>query len=71
MVELMGRPKKRPNEPPQPGAKHLTVRGTPDWLAWVNELAAHCRSNAAATVDQALVEYARARGFEKPPPPRT
>jgi hypothetical protein len=59
--------KKRPAKPVKPMV--LGMRGSPDWKAWLDALAAECRVNLVTLIDHALVEYAAKRGF-RPPPPR-
>lgn len=65
----MGRKKSDPiGLPPRPTA--ATIKGTPEWRAWVDEAATHCRETIASFFDKAAVEYAKDKGFTKPPPPR-
>lgn len=63
----MPRPK-RPRENPRPTA--LTIKGRPEWRAWVERAAAFCRTDATKLVDAALVEYLKQRGFDEPAPRR-
>ena len=49
----------------------LTIRGSCEWKAWVEELAWHCHVDAAGLVEDALVAYAERVGFETPSPDRT
>lgn len=48
----------------------LQVRGTPEWKAWIDELARFDRSTVADVVDRSLAAYARAINFPQQPPPR-
>jgi hypothetical protein len=49
----------------------LSVRGSEEWRAWVHRFCDHTRTHSASDlIDQALVEYARTRGFADPPPKR-
>jgi len=43
------------------------IRSTPEWKAWLDRFAAHVRKDMADAVDEALLRYARAEGFELPP----
>ena len=57
---------------PREGRKAIAVvvRGGPDWKAWLEGLAYHCRTDVAKLVDAALVDYLKQRGFDETPPPR-
>jgi hypothetical protein len=55
---------------PGPRPTALTIKGTLEWRAWVDEGAEHCRTDVAKLVDAALVHYLKAQGFLKPPPKR-
>jgi hypothetical protein len=48
----------------------VVVRGRVPWKTWVDELADYCRMDISDMVDQALVEFARGKGFDKMPPKR-
>ena len=61
----MARPKAA-RENPRPTA--LTIKGRPEWRAWVERAAAFCRTDATKLVDAALVEYLKQRGFDEPAP---
>jgi hypothetical protein len=45
----------------------LTLKGSPQWKAWVGDLADHARTDASRRIDMALAEFARARGFRDAP----
>ena len=53
---------------PRPTA--LTIKGRPEWRAWVERAAEYCRTDVAKLVDAALVEYVKQRGFDEPAPKR-
>jgi hypothetical protein len=47
------------------------IRGTPDWKAWVEELAEFDRAPSLNDlIDRAVVAYARDIKFGQPPPKR-
>lgn len=48
----------------------VAVRCRATWEDWVLGLAAHCREDTSDLVDHALVEYARIKGYQVPPPKR-
>jgi hypothetical protein len=48
----------------------LNIKGDPAWREWVEEGAAHCRTNVSALIDVALAKYLKAEGFTKKPPER-
>jgi hypothetical protein len=57
----------------QPGSKRpapnaISIRGTPEWRAWVGRLAERYRARPATLIDMLLTERAERDGFEKPPP---
>jgi hypothetical protein len=63
--------------PPDPGAGKgdrkptvLAMKGSPEWKAWLDRAADHCRLSASTLVDLAVAEYVKARGFTEPPPKR-
>lgn len=45
----------------------VALKGAAGWKAWLDEFAAHCRLGLADTIEQALLAYARERGFREPP----
>jgi hypothetical protein len=55
-------------ENPRPTA--VTIKGRPEWRAWVDRGAEYCRTDVAKLVDAALVEYLKQRGFDEPAPKR-
>jgi hypothetical protein len=46
------------------------VRGSPEWKAWLERLAAFDRSTVADVIDRATAAYARTVGFAEAPPAR-
>jgi hypothetical protein len=48
----------------------MTIKGRPEWRAWVERGADFCRTDVAKLVDAALVEYLKQRGFDEPAPRR-
>ena len=65
----MGRKKSDPPDMP-PRVSAVTIKGTPEWKAWVERAADHCRDSVSAMFDKAVTEYAKKNGFEEPPPRR-
>jgi hypothetical protein len=45
----------------------VALKGAPEWKAWLDEFAAHCRLGLADTIEQALLSYTKERGFREPP----
>lgn len=48
----------------------LTIKGTDEWRSWLEGLADHLRTPTSTVVDHALVDYARARGYDREAPKR-
>jgi hypothetical protein len=48
----------------------VQVRGSAEWKAWVERLAARDRASVADLTDRALAAYARQIGFAEEPPER-
>lgn len=48
----------------------LKVRGSEEWIRWLQDLADHCHCTASTAVEQALWRYAEGVGFNHPPPHR-
>ena len=48
----------------------VALKGSPEWKEWVDDLAAHCRTDLSKLVDLALVELAKSRGFNREAPQR-
>lgn len=76
VVAVMAK-KKAAGEPeggtePTPGPSRIrssvtNIRSSPEWKAWLGRFAAHTRKDLADVMDEALLRYARAEGFELPP----
>lgn len=63
-----GRKRGRPKKVGPVRGTVVALKGSSDWKAWLDEFSAHCRLGLADTIEQALLQYAQARGF--PPPPK-
>jgi hypothetical protein len=48
----------------------VTLRGSPEWKAWVEALAKHTRLDVAKVIDRALIDFAAKEGFEQAAPER-
>ena len=60
-----------PDPPKQPNVEKATLavlKGGPDFQAWFHRLRDQTRLPAALLLDAALVEFARSKGFDQPPP---
>jgi len=57
-----------PKHPPVEKATLAVLKGGPEFQAWFNRLRDQTRLPAALLLDASLVEYAKAKGFEEPPP---
>jgi hypothetical protein len=55
---------------PNKNKQSVIVYGTPEWKAWLEEAAIHCRDTVAGLADHAVVDYVKARGFDTPAPRR-
>ena len=67
----MAEPERRkPGRPRRAGPARETVvalKGSPEWKAWLDEFAGHCRLGLADTIEQSLLCYAKEREFGVPP----
>jgi hypothetical protein len=45
----------------------VALKGSPEWKAWLDEFAGHCRLGLADTIEQSLDHYAQARRYHRPP----
>ena len=54
-------------EPNRVRSAVTNIRSSPEWKAWLQRFADHTRKDLADVVDEALLRYARAEGFEQPP----
>lgn len=62
--------RRRPGRPRRVGPPRETVvalKGSPEWKAWLDSFAGHCRLGLSDTIEQSLLCYARERGFGQPP----
>ena len=62
--------RKRPGRPKREGPSRETVlamKGSPEWKAWLDAFAGHCRLGLADTIEQSLLHYARQRDYGVPP----
>jgi hypothetical protein len=59
-----------PTPAPPKGANNniLSIRGTPEWRAWLERFASKSRVTPTAMLDLAVAEKAARDGFEPPPP---
>ena len=48
----------------------VVIKGGPDWKAWLESLADHCRSDVAKVIDKALIGYAKSEGYHQQEPRR-
>ena len=73
-METMAVAKKKPprGKPASPKASTIavTLRGAPEWKAWVEALARHARLDVAKVIDRALVDFAEKEGFKQEAPER-
>ena len=67
MVEPKRRKPGRPRRVGPPRETVLALKGSPEWKAWLDEFADHCRLGLADTVEQSLLWYAEERSFRGPP----
>jgi len=45
----------------------VSVRSTPEYKAWLARFSAHLRKDVVDAIDEAILRYARAEGFDLPP----
>ena len=64
--------KKKKASPPETGPRQtvLNIKGRVAWKEWLDRLARHNRVTVSTAIDHALAMYAKATGFEEPPPER-
>ncbi len=48
----------------------VTLKGSMEWKAWVDDLADRFRTDTSKLIDMALVEFAKNHGVEKEAPRR-
>jgi hypothetical protein len=56
-----------PESVPKEKVSVAVIKGGPEYVIWFKRLQDQTRLPAALLLDQALVEYARAKGYEEPP----
>ncbi len=68
---IMAKKKALP-KPPDPGPRRAVfqMKGRDAWKEWLEELSLFLRMPTSAIVDNALVQYAKSRGFDKEAPQR-
>jgi hypothetical protein len=66
---IVGRPKKSIGKKVA-GPKTVGVRASAEWAEWLERAAKHCRTDVAKLIDNSVVDYVKARGFDEPPPDR-
>jgi hypothetical protein len=45
----------------------VALKGSPEWKAWLDGFAGHCRLGLADTIEQSLLCYAQERDYGGPP----
>jgi hypothetical protein len=73
MAKRGEKPKAKPEpEPEEKGRKPmiLQIRGSDEFKAWYDELAAHDGLTGTALFDRSIRQYAKLVGFTKPAPQR-
>lgn len=64
-------PTKKNEESDQPTRRAvLQMKGTDAWKGWLDRLAKFLRMPTSSVVDNALVDYAKSKGFEEEAPER-
>ena len=48
----------------------VVIKGGQEWKDWVEALAKHCRTDVSKAIDQALIDYAKSKGFDQEAPER-
>jgi hypothetical protein len=62
--------RRKPGRPKRAGPARETVvalKGSPEWKAWLDGFAGHCRLGLADTIEQSLLSYAKERIYDGPP----
>ena len=62
--------RRKPGRPRRDGPPRETVvalKGSPEWKAWLDGFAGHCRLGLADTIEQSLDYYAQERKYHRPP----
>ena len=60
---------RKPGRPKAGGPKGnvVALKGTPEWKAWLDAFADHCRLTLAGVIDLAVERLAEEKGFRPPP----
>jgi hypothetical protein len=48
----------------------VTIKGSEEWKAWLEEGAEFCLTDVSKLMDVAVANYLKSQGFEKPRPKR-
>ncbi len=68
MVATMAKKKGASKPTPNRVRSAITnIRSTPEWKEWLTRFSDHVRKDVTDAVDEAMLRYARAEGFELPP----
>jgi len=59
----------RPKQPDQM-VSIASIKGSKEFADWFDKLVAHCRLSGTAALEHGLIELAKVRGFDVPPPER-
>lgn len=65
--------KRKADQPtPEPGVRKVVfqMKGSEEWKDWLDGLAKQLRMPSSAVVDNALVMYAKAQGYDRKAPER-
>ncbi len=57
-------------EEPQSKRTAVIIKTSVEWKDWLSRFAESNRTSVSALIDQAVVEFAKSRGFDELPPPR-
>lgn len=66
----MGRPKKLIDASDSRPGIVVTLKGSRAWKEWVDAFADFLRTDTSKLIDSALVDFAKARGFDREAPKR-
>lgn len=73
MEATMARPKAKPKGTEVPSTRQptaITVRGSKEWRAWVEQGAKFCLTDTSKLIDIAVARYLKDQGFTKERPDR-
>lgn len=60
----------RPKGPTPPRETIASFKGSAAFAKWLEAFVRHCRMPASSVIENALIEYARFRGFDQEAPER-